>query len=113
VTDGFYVWQRQGKAKQPYFIHLRDDRPFAFAGLWESWERAGEGPLEMFTILTTEPNALVAPLHDRMPVILPPGATVAERKATFSVGGLRLPAILASLGEGGDAWRIGVGGRRK
>ncbi|MCX7427518.1 MAG: SOS response-associated peptidase [Planctomycetia bacterium] len=74
VADGFYEWQRRGKAKQPYFIHLRDDRPFAFAGLWESWERPERGLLETCTILTTEPNALVAPLHDRMPVILPPDA---------------------------------------
>ena len=74
VADGFYEWQRRGTAKQPYFIHLRDDRPFAFAGLWESWEASGEGPLETCTILTTEPNALVSPLHDRMPVILPPEA---------------------------------------
>jgi len=70
VADGFYEWQRTGKRKQPYFIRMQDDRPFAFAGLWESWEGAAEGPVESCTLLTTEPNALVEPIHSRMPVIL-------------------------------------------
>jgi putative SOS response-associated peptidase YedK len=70
AADGFYEWQRTGKRKQPYFIRMEDDRPFAFAGLWETWEGAGEGPVQSCTLLTTEPNALVAPIHNRMPVIL-------------------------------------------
>lgn len=71
-TDGFYEWKKEGKSKQPYLIHRQDGKPFAFAGLWSSWrdpERGGE-PLETFTILTTDPNDLLRPLHNRMPVIL-------------------------------------------
>jgi putative SOS response-associated peptidase YedK len=70
VADGFYEWQRAKRKKQPYFIHLRDDRPFAFAGLWEAWEAADHSTLETCTILTTDANDLVRPIHDRMPVIL-------------------------------------------
>jgi putative SOS response-associated peptidase YedK len=57
--------------KVPYLIRRRDERPFAFAGLWERWRGPGE-PVESCTILTTEPNELMAPIHDRMPVILDP-----------------------------------------
>jgi putative SOS response-associated peptidase YedK len=70
VADGFYEWQREGNRRQPMFIHLRDDRPFAFAGLWESWEGADHSSLESCTILTTAANELIRPIHDRMPVIL-------------------------------------------
>ncbi len=72
VADGFYEWQRQGKRRQPMFIHLRDDRLLAFAGLWESWEGARHSALESCTILTTEANDVVRPIHDRMPVIVAP-----------------------------------------
>ena len=70
AADGFYEWQRTGKRKQPYFIRLRDDRPFAFAGLWESWEGPDFSQIESCTLLTTEANELMRPIHDRMPVIL-------------------------------------------
>lgn len=70
-ADGFYEWKKTGdKTKQPYFVHLKDDQPFAFAGLWEYWERDGE-IIESCTVITTDANALMKPLHDRMPVILP------------------------------------------
>jgi len=70
AASGFYEWQKTGsKQKQPYYIHRRDDKPFAFAGLWEAWSK-GEEPVESCTILTTEANDLMRPLHDRMPVIL-------------------------------------------
>jgi putative SOS response-associated peptidase YedK len=72
VADGFYEWQRTGARKQPYFIRMRDDRPFAFAGLWESWEGADHSALETCTILTTDANELMRPIHDRMPVIVSP-----------------------------------------
>ena len=70
-ASGFYEWQRQERGKQPYFVRMRDGRPFAFAGLWDRWESADEGSVETCTILTTAPNAVLAPIHDRMPVILP------------------------------------------
>lgn len=71
-ADGFYEWRRAGKKKQPYFIHQEARRPFALAGLWERW-RAPDGVwLISFTIVTCAANDLLAPLHDRMPVIVAP-----------------------------------------
>ena len=70
VADGFYEWQKRGASKQPYYIQLRDGRPFGLAGLWERW-RHDDQAIESCTIITTEANELMRPLHDRMPVILP------------------------------------------
>ena len=70
-ANGFYEWQRQERGKQPYFIRMRDKRLFAFAGLWDRWESPNEGVIETCTILTTAANTVLAPIHDRMPVILP------------------------------------------
>lgn len=69
LANGFYEWQKTGAAKQPHYICMRDQRPMAFAGLWESWDK-GDEPLESCTIITTTANELVAPIHHRMPVIL-------------------------------------------
>lgn len=73
-ADGFYEWQKlDAKAKQAYAIGLQDGSQLAFAGLWERWmDKATGQPLETYTIITTEPNELTAPIHDRMPVILAP-----------------------------------------
>ena len=73
-ADGFYEWKRTNGSKQPYYIHMREGRPFAFAGLWESWKDEDGPEIRSCTILTTKPNALTAEIHDRMPVILPPGS---------------------------------------
>ncbi len=72
-TDGFYEWQRLNKRKQPHYVCMSDGEPFAFAGLWESWEGEDETVIESCTILTTEANAFVRPIHNRMPVIVEPG----------------------------------------
>jgi putative SOS response-associated peptidase YedK len=72
LADGFYEWKREGKVKQPYYIHFSDNRPFAFAGLWEHWEKSGEPSLDSCAIITTGPNVLMEPIHHRMPVILHP-----------------------------------------
>src|SRR5438067_3297187 len=69
LADGFFEWQKVNGRKQPYYFGLRRGEPFAFAGLWERWDK-GEIPLETCTLLTTEANTLLRPLHDRMPVIL-------------------------------------------
>lgn len=72
-ASAFYEWRREAGGKTPWAIRFVDGRPFAFAGLWESWGGGEDEPLETCTILTTSPNPVVAPLHDRMPVILDPG----------------------------------------
>ena len=73
LADGFYEWQKTAHGKQPYYTRMEDGKPFAFAGLWESWGRDGE-ELRTCTILTTEANDFLRKVHDRMPVILPPEA---------------------------------------
>lgn len=73
VADGFYEWKKLDRGKQPYYIRLADASPFAFAGLWEHWEGADGAAVDSCTIITTQPNELMAALHDRMPVILPQG----------------------------------------
>ncbi|MDR4485300.1 MAG: SOS response-associated peptidase [Nitrospirales bacterium] len=70
LADGFYEWKREGKAKQPYYIRFKDHRLFAFAGLWERWEKQ-EPALETCALITTGPNTVMAPIHHRMPVIIP------------------------------------------
>ncbi|MBX7212711.1 MAG: SOS response-associated peptidase [Thermoflexales bacterium] len=76
-ASGFYEWRKEdpaGKVKTPLFIHLKDQRPFAMAGLWEMWTPPDGEPRRTCTIITTEPNPLLASVHNRMPVILPPAA---------------------------------------
>lgn len=68
-ADGFFEWQRKQGRKQPYYIRLKDERPFAFAGLWERWEKT-DVAIDSGTIITTDSNELIRPLHDRMPVIV-------------------------------------------
>ena len=71
-ASGFYEWKATGKKqRQPYAIRLADDKPFAFAGLWECWE-GPDGPVESCTILTTTPNDLMGTIHSRMPVNMDP-----------------------------------------
>ena len=71
LADGFYEWRTEGKAKLPFHIRRIDRKPFAFAGLWERWSK-GESPVESCTIVTTDANDFMKPLHDRMPAILDP-----------------------------------------
>ena len=72
LADGFYEWRDDGgKSKTPMYIRLEDGTPFAFAGLWEMWNAPDGSQVLSTTIITTEPNPLLAKIHNRMPVILP------------------------------------------
>jgi len=70
-ADGFYEWERKDGGKLPHFIHRQDRSPLALAGLWASWRDERGERVTSCTIITTEPNSLLAPIHDRMPVVLP------------------------------------------
>ena len=72
VADGFYEWQKSEKGKKPFHFSLRSAGPFGFAGLYETWMSPENRPVKTCTIITTDANDLLKPIHDRMPVILSP-----------------------------------------
>lgn len=71
IADGFYEWQKTGSVRNPFLFGLKSGEPFGLAGLYESWEALDGQTIPSCTIITTEPNELIKPIHDRMPVILP------------------------------------------
>jgi putative SOS response-associated peptidase YedK len=71
IADGFYEWQKAGRARKPFLFSLKSGNPFGFAGLYESWEAPDRQLVNTCTIITTQPNELIKPIHDRMPVIVP------------------------------------------
>ena len=91
-ASGFYEWQKTERGKIPYFIHLKDTELFAFAGLYDVWKDAEGQELRTYTILTTTPNALMQPIHNRMPVILQP-----DDEGTWIDPGVNDPVSLLSL----------------
>ena len=97
-ADGFYEWIVTDNGKQPWWIALADHNPFAFAGLWEHWESPEDGQLiESCTIITTESNEQIRPIHERMPLIIPPdsyGAWLDPRNENPQ----QLQAMLAPFG---------------
>lgn len=70
LVDGFYEWRRDGARRTPFFVHLRTGRPLALAGLWERWRPPDGAPLVTAAVVTCAANAAIAPIHDRMPVVL-------------------------------------------
>ena len=73
-ASGFFEWQKQNKSnrKQPFYIRMKNNKPFAFAGIWEVWNAPDGSIVKSFAIITTQPNELLKDIHNRMPVILPP-----------------------------------------
>jgi len=69
-ASGFFEWKLERGHKIPFYVHLKDDPVFAFAGLYDTWSNPAGATLSTYTIITTAPNSLMAPIHDRMPVIL-------------------------------------------
>jgi putative SOS response-associated peptidase YedK len=70
IADGFYEWQGSGMTKKPFFICMKDDAPFGMAGLYDVWTNAAGDKITTCTIITTEANETMKPIHHRMPVIL-------------------------------------------
>jgi putative SOS response-associated peptidase YedK len=104
IADGFYEWQQlRSEFKRPFHITRADGEPFAFAGLWSVWRRGEAPPLRTCAILTTAPNAAVAKLHDRMPVILAPADEEAWLDAATPVPALE--DLLRSLEPADTALR--------
>jgi len=91
-ADGFYEWAVRGSVRQPYFIHLEENRPFCFAGLWERWAGPDGSEIASCAILTTEANRFLRNIHPRMPVILPRLAF-----ASWLAPGERNPGLLKAL----------------
>lgn len=102
--DGFYEWKKDGDEKIPYYIHMEEGEPFGLAGLWETNTKTGD-PLQTCTIITTEANALMANLHDRMPVILPKDAQEEWLDPDASKDEL-LGLLQPYTGEGLTAYRV-------
>lgn len=74
LADGFFEWKKEGRERRPFYLHLASGEPFAFAGLWDEWRAPSGERVRTCTIVTTDANALVEPIHDRMPAILLPDA---------------------------------------
>ena len=95
-ASGFYEWQTVGRLKQPWYFQMRDESPFVLAGLWERWTSVEGVELQTCSLITTNPNELVRPLHDRMPVILRGGAIDAWLDRALSEP-MQLEPLLAPL----------------
>ena len=97
-ADGFYEWRRDGKRKVPVWIHLKNREPFAFAGLWDHWrDPAGDKELYTFAIITTDANALLRPIHNRMPVIYDNAMGRQWLEQSFGASSMSLAAVLQPL----------------
>ena len=72
LADGFYEWRKENGGKQPYYVRMQSGQPFAFAGIWESWNMGEGGEIHSCAIITTDANDLMREIHHRMPVIMPP-----------------------------------------
>jgi putative SOS response-associated peptidase YedK len=97
-ADGFYEWRREGNHKVPMWIHLKNGKPFAFAGLWDCWlDRDTGSELYTFTIITTRANALVRRIHDRMPVIYDAAMGRQWLDGPFGARAMDLLAVLQPL----------------
>ena len=92
LADGFCEWKKTAGQKTPMRITLKEREPFAFAGLWEVWKSPEDEWVRSCTIITTAPNTLMEPIHNRMPVILPQ-----EAEETWLNPTIEDPAVLASF----------------
>jgi putative SOS response-associated peptidase YedK len=93
VADGFYEWKREGKSKMPLYFYLKSGRPFGFAGLYETWISPDKKEINTCVIVTTNANELIAPVHDRMPVIL----SKDQERAWLDIDAVDIPGLKSIL----------------
>ena len=108
-ADGFYEWRKEGKRKVPMWVYLKDRKPFGMAGLWDIWRKPDGKKVESFTIITTEPNEVIEPIHNRMPVILRPEDEeqwLDVARTTFTKARLLLKPLPAELMDAHDVSAI-------
>ncbi|MFA6310002.1 MAG: SOS response-associated peptidase [Sterolibacterium sp.] len=102
-ASGFFEWKTENKIKQPYYISLKSGDPMAFGGIWESWTSLEGEILESVCIVTTGPNEIMAPIHDRMPVIVGPD----HWKDWMTAPAEEIKKLVASYpAEGMQAWPV-------
>ncbi|MCP3057631.1 SOS response-associated peptidase [Myxococcus sp. K38C18041901] len=107
LVDGWFEWKQSTKPKTPFYFHRADGKPLALAGLWEEWTAQDTGEvLRTCTIITTSPNALMAPIHDRMPVILPPPAQEVWLRPEPQESSVLLPLLVPVADDGLDAYEV-------
>lgn len=107
VVDGWFEWHQGTKPKTPYLFRRKDGRPLAFAGLWEEWTAPDTGEvLRTCTLITTGPNALTAPIHNRMPVILPPEAREVWLRPEPQEAAVLLPLLVPYEGDELEAYEV-------
>jgi putative SOS response-associated peptidase YedK len=108
VADGFYEWKQEGKIKIPLYYYLKSGRPFGFAGLYETWIAPDQKKINTCTIITTAANELIAPVHDRMPVILSPN----QEKVWLDIDVVDVPdlkSILQPYPVEDMGYKLGIG----
>ncbi|MEW6086567.1 MAG: SOS response-associated peptidase [Chloroflexota bacterium] len=107
-ADGFYEWKTLPgkKTKTPFYIHMKDRKPFAFAGLWDTWNSSNGSLIRSCTLITTEPNELMAMIHDRMPVILHPRDYAKWLEPSAQTPDQVLPLIKPFPAEAMDAYPV-------
>lgn len=108
IADGFYEWRRlaDGKRKMPMYVHLREDRPFGFAGLYENWKGKDGTVLQTCTIITTQPNELMVPIHNRMPVIIAREQRKVWLDKTIEDPGILMPLLTPYAAKEMDAYGV-------
>ncbi|QRK14149.1 SOS response-associated peptidase [Archangium violaceum] len=107
LVDGWFEWKQSTKPKTPYLFRRKDGRPMAFAGLWEEWTAPDTGEvLRTCTVITTGPNALMAPIHDRMPVILRPEAREVWLRPEPQEASVLQPLLVPNEDEPLELWEV-------
>jgi putative SOS response-associated peptidase YedK len=107
LVDGWFEWKQSTKPKTPYLFRRKDGRPIAFAGLWEEWTAPDTGELlRTCTVITTGPNHLMAPIHDRMPVILSQAAQELWLRPEPQEASVLQPLLVPNEDEPLEAWEV-------